>query len=166
MNDSGLSAFCDWLSATRVSVAFQSNAWFVPSVQTVHILSVATFLIAVFVIGSKLIRLQTEPQALAALVRGSMPRIWIALAVLLFTGTLLTITEPARELLNWAFRVKMILVVVLGMLLYLLQSRARGFRRGASVVLYGRVYARLMGVVLFLIGTAVVTAGRWIAYVG
>jgi hypothetical protein len=165
MTDSVLSAFCDWLSSTPLSVAFQSNAWFVPSVQTVHILSVATFLIAVFVIGAKLIRLQTEPQALAALVRGSMPRIWIALAVLLFTGILLTITEPARELLNWAFRVKMILVIVMGILLYLLQRRARGFRSGVNVVLYGRAYARLMGIVLLLIGTAVVTAGRWIAYV-
>jgi hypothetical protein len=166
MTDSTLDAFCHWLAGTPLSVAFQSSAWFVPLVQTVHILSIATFLIAVFVIGSRLIRLRIEPLALAGLVRSSMPRIWIALAVLLFTGTLLTITEPARELLNWAFRLKMILVVVLGILLYLLQSRARGFRRGASVVLYGPVYARLMGIVLFLIGTAVVTAGRWIAYVG
>jgi hypothetical protein len=159
-----LSAFCDWLAATALSVAFQSNAWFVPLVQTVHILSVATFLIAVFVISLRLIRLPAEPQALAGLVRGSMPRIWVALAVLLFTGVLLTITEPARELLNWAFRVKMILVVVLSVLLRLLQSRARGSRGGVDV-LYGRVCARVMGVVLFLIGTAVVTAGRWIAYV-
>jgi hypothetical protein len=159
-----VSAFCDWLAATPLSVAFQSNAWFVPLVQTVHILSVATFLITVFVIGLRLIRRPTEPHALAGLVSGSMPRIWIALAVLLFTGVLLTITEPARELLNWAFRVKMILVVVLSVLLRLLQNRARGSRGGGDV-LYGRVCARVMGVVLFLIGTAVVTAGRWIAYV-
>jgi magnesium-transporting ATPase (P-type) len=164
MTESMVSAFCDWLSATPLSGAFQDSTWFVPLVQTVHILSVATFLVAVFVIGSGLIRLHTQPQALAALVRGSMPRIWIALAVLLLTGGLLTITEPARELLNWAFRVKMILVVVLGVLLRLLQSRARGSKRGVDI-LYGRVYARLMGVVLLLIGTAIVTAGRWIAYV-
>ena len=165
MNDSGLSSFCDWLAGTPLSVAFQSNEWFVPLVQTIHILSVATFLIAVFVISARLIRLRAQPPALAGLVRNSMPRIWAALLILLVTGILLTITEPARELLNWAFRVKMILVVVMGILLYRLQNRAHGFRREMSDELYGRVYARVMGIVLLLIGTAVVTAGRWIAYV-
>ena len=38
--------FCDWLSRTNVSVAFQSANWFVPLVQTVHIIAIAILLTA------------------------------------------------------------------------------------------------------------------------
>jgi hypothetical protein len=160
-----ISEFCDWLSATGISIAFQSSTWFVPMVQTVHILNVAVLLTAVFVMSLRLIGFKTGRQPVAELIGKSLTPIWISLGVLLLTGILLTITEPARELLNWAFRAKMILVLVLAVLLGVLQSRNRHpttFRRETSG---GDASARFMGVALLLIGTAIVTAGRWIAYV-
>jgi len=41
---------------------------------------------------------------------------------------LLTITEPARELLNWAFRIKMLLVLALAGMLWMVQLRMRQTR--------------------------------------
>ena len=35
-----ISQFCNWLDATPLSQTFQSLVWFVPSIQTVHILSI------------------------------------------------------------------------------------------------------------------------------
>ena len=46
--------FCDWLAATPLSLAFQNWTWFVPSVQTVHILCVAVVLTSAYVIGLRL----------------------------------------------------------------------------------------------------------------
>ncbi len=105
--------FCDWLSTTTVSVAFQSANWFVPTVQTVHIISIAILLTSVYVVSFRLIGVTRRGQPLAVLVAKSTPWVWITLCVLLGTGILLTITEPARELLNWAFRVKMLMVIAL-----------------------------------------------------
>jgi hypothetical protein len=157
--------FCDWLSRTDVSVAFQSAGWFVPLVQTVHIISIAILLTAVYVVSFRLIGLTRRGQSLAILTAKSAPWIWIALCVLLGTGILLTITEPARELLNWAFRVKMLMVIALAAIVLFVQARTRR-HPGYWTESPGRRHAaRAIGIAAVIIGAGIVTAGRWIAYV-
>ncbi len=157
--------FCDWLSATSVSVAFQSANWFVPLVQTIHIISIAILLTSVYVVSFRLIGLTRGGQPLAALTAKSTPWVWIALCVLLTTGILLTITEPARELLNWVFRVKMLLVLALTAILLLVQTRMRRNPDYWSTSPARRLAGRAIGVATVIIGAGIVTAGRWIAYV-
>ena len=155
--------FCDWLAATPISLAFQSWAWFVPSVQTVHILCVAVVLTSAYVIALRLLGLPLGKETLAQVTAKSMPWIWIALIVLLATGTLLTITEPARELLNWVFRAKMLMVLFLAGLLRVNQGLLRRDERYWSESPQRRTAARGLGGVCLVIGAAIVTAGRWIA---
>jgi magnesium-transporting ATPase (P-type) len=157
--------FCDWLSRTSVSVAFQSANWFVPLVQTVHIIAIAILLTAVYVLSFRLVGLTRGGQPLATLTARSTPWIWAALCVLLLTGALLTITEPARELLNWAFRVKMLLVGGLAIILRLLQLSLRRNPQYWSSSPARRRTARVVGILCIAVGASIVTAGRWIAYV-
>src|SRR5271155_789530 len=117
--------FCDWLSRTSLSVAFQSANWFVPVVQTVHIMAIAILLTSVYVVSFRLIGLTRGAQPLAALTAKSTPWFWTTLGVLLLSGILLTVTEPARELLNWAFRVKMLMVLALAVILWRVQLGMR-----------------------------------------
>lgn len=160
-----MNAFCDWLAGTRLSVAFQTWTWFVPSVQVVHILCIAVVAIGLIRISLHLIRGARHGAALLSVLDGVMPVIWLALGALLLTGTLLTITEPARELLNWAFRIKMILVclIVSGLAFVhrVTQADPRYWDRSARA----RLIARLSGVSAVVLGGAIITAGRWIAYV-
>jgi magnesium-transporting ATPase (P-type) len=157
--------FCDWLSATSVSVAFQSADWFVPTVQTVHIISIAILLTSVYVVSFRLIGVTRAGQSLAVVPAKSTPWIWIALCVLLATGMLLTITEPARELLNWAFRVKMLMVIALAAILLVVQTRTRRNPQYWTESPTRRRAARAIGIAAVIIGAGIVTAGRWIAYV-
>jgi hypothetical protein len=157
--------FCDWLAATPLSLAFQSANWFVPSVQTVHIIAIAILLISVYVISLKLVGLIRGVQPLATTMAKSTPWIWTALLVLLVTGILLTITEPARELLNWAFRVKMLLVLALAGCVALIQSRLSANPDYWTESAARRWAGRTLGVLVLGLGACIVTAGRWIAYV-
>jgi hypothetical protein len=157
--------FCDWLSMTGLSVAFQSANWFVPLVQTVHIICIAILLTSLYVISFRLVGLTRGGLSLAALSAKSTPWIWTALAVLLVTGILLTITEPARELLNWVFRVKMLMVLALTGILLLVQARTRRNPDYWSESPMRRRAARAIGVLAIIVGAGIVTAGRWIAYV-
>src|ERR1700722_14582278 len=109
--------FCDWLSSTSISTAFQSWGWFVPLVQTVHILGIAVVMISVYTLSFRLVGLSRSTQSFAALLGKSLPYTWLALCILLLTGTLLTITEPKRELLNDVFRAKMLMTLVLAAVL-------------------------------------------------
>jgi hypothetical protein len=157
-----ISQFCKWLDATPVSQAFQSLMWFVPSVQTVHILSIAVVMTSVGMLAGKLVGITGRNQTLSAMVSSIMPWVWYALAVLLATGVLLTITEPSRELLNAAFRAKMLMVLALAGILRLVQVRLRqdpdywGRRRAA---------AGGLGAASLLLAVTIVVAGRWIAYI-
>lgn len=157
--------FCDWLSRTSISVAFQSANWFVPLVQTVHIIAIAILLTSVYVLSFRLIGLTRGAQALATLAAKSTPWFWAALCVLLLSGILLTITEPARELLNWAFRVKMLMVLALAAILWVVQLRMRQNPEYWSESPARRHAARAIGIVAVIVGAGIVTAGRWIAYV-
>jgi glucan phosphoethanolaminetransferase (alkaline phosphatase superfamily) len=157
--------FCDWLSRTNVSVAFQSANWFVPLVQTVHIISIAILLTAVYVVSFRLIGVTRGGQPLSVITAKSTPWVWTALGVLLGTGILLTITEPARELLNWVFRVKMLLVLALAGILLIVQIRTRRHPAYWTESPTRRRTARAIGIAAVIIGAGIVTAGRWIAYV-
>ncbi|HEY0802894.1 MAG TPA: DUF6644 family protein [Steroidobacteraceae bacterium] len=157
--------FCDWLSTTSVSVAFQSADWFVPLVQTVHIIAIAILLTSVYVISFRLVGVTRGKQPLSALTAKSTPWIWTALCVLLVSGILLTITEPARELLNWVFRVKMLLVLTLAGVMWMVQVRMRRNPEYWTESSMHRLAARAVGIIVIVVGASIVTAGRWIAYV-
>jgi uncharacterized membrane protein len=146
-------------------VAFQSANWFVPTVQTVHIIAIAILLTSVYVVSFRLIGLTRGSQPLAALTSKSTPWFWTTLCVLLVTGVLLTITEPARELLNWAFRVKMLMVLALAAILWLVQLRMRQNPEYWTESPARRHAGRALGIVAVIVGAGIVTAGRWIAYV-
>lgn len=157
--------FCEWLSRTGISVAFQSANWFVPLVQTVHIIAIAILLTTVYVISFRLIGITRGAQPLASLAARSAPWIWTALSVLLVSGILLTVTEPARELLNWVFRIKMLMVFMLAVILWIVQSRMRRNPQYWTESPARRRAARAIGIVFIIVGAGIVTAGRWIAYV-
>lgn len=158
-----IETFCDWLSTTQLSIAFQSANWFVPSVQTVHIIAIAILLMSVYLVSLRLIGFGALP--MAATVLRFAPWIWTMLVVLLVTGVLLTITEPARELLNWVFRTKMLLVAVMAVIVALVQLRLKRDPDYFSASAGRRFTARSIGILTLLIGACIVTAGRWIAYV-
>jgi hypothetical protein len=149
--------FCDWLSGTQVSIEFQSASWFVPLVQTVHIISISILLTSVYVVSFRLIGLTRGAQPLATVAAKLSPWIWGSLCVLLATGILLIITEPARELLNWVFRTKMLLVLLLAGILAAMQFRKNSPAR--------RRTGQAIGWLCVTIGACIVIAGRWIAYV-
>jgi hypothetical protein len=146
--------FCNWLVATPLSITFQTWTWFVPTVQVIHIICVGIVFVATLRVSVRLLGQGGTPQAATELWKRVKRAVWAALGVLALTGTLLTITEPARELLNWVFRTKMILIILLVGLLSALPRLNTDPLAGRTV-----------GALLIVLGLALITAGRWIAYV-
>src|SRR5262249_29861304 len=106
-----------------------------------------------------LLRLAHTGPGLSDLAEGSLPWVWRAMIVLLATGILLTITEHARELMNGAFRLKMLLVECLIPVTQLVQSP---LRREAGR-LESLPLRRVLAVAGLLLCIAIGVAGRLIA---
>ena len=86
-----LNRFCLWLEQTSLSQVLQATSWIVPSVQTVHILALATLLASIFMINLRLLRVVARDQPLERVSARFLPVIWWALPVLLVTGAIMII---------------------------------------------------------------------------
>jgi hypothetical protein len=157
--------FCDWLAATYLSQLFADTGWFVPTVQTVHILSIAVVVTTLAMLDFRLLHLTRKGAPLPDMAHSFLPWTWRALVVLLVTGALLTITEPARELMNNAFRLKMLMVVVLVVLTLIFQAALRKDPAYWNASGSRRLLGGAVGVVSLFLVVSIVVAGRLIAYV-
>jgi len=156
--------FCDWLANTRVSQIFSSADWFVPAVQTVHILAMSIVVTLLAMLNFRILRTKiTDPEP-ATLAANYVPVIWISLIVLLVTGALLTVTEPARELLNKVFRVKMVLVIALIGSTAILRARLQRDPHYWINSARRRIMGKALAVTILVLCIAIVAAGRLIAY--
>lgn len=106
-----------WLSETSLSQMFSDTTrletWLiVPISQTVHILAVTVVMISVGMLNLRMLGLAGTRQTFPQLASQLIPWLWGALIVLFVTGLIQTIAEPGRELLNYGFRLKMVLLAL------------------------------------------------------
>src|SRR5258708_30412051 len=112
MFDLGLSEFSKWLAATEVSHVIQTTSWIIPTLQTIHILSVAAVFSAAILVDLRIWRLLERDVPLPEVTRRFLPTIWPVLLILLVTGSLLIVGEPRRSLLNSTFYIKIAFLAV------------------------------------------------------
>ena len=154
--------FCDWLGATTLSGLIANNFWVIPTVQTVHIVSIAIVVTSMAMLDFRLLGIAGRAQSVAAVGQRFLPWTWIALVVLLCSGALLIIGEPGRELESPVFWVKMELLagaVVLTLVVQAVIRRRAGFWENHRAV------AGITAALSLLLWVGIVAAGRWIAYV-
>jgi hypothetical protein len=162
---STLRIFAEWLAATHASTVIQNVSWIIPTVQTVHIVCVAIVVTATFLVSLRVLGVFDRSQPIVALSHRFLPWIWYALVVLLITGSLLIIGEPGRSLLNPAFGLKMLMLVIVASLTAILQRPLASEAAFWDASSQRRALAKGIAVLSLTLWSAIVFAGRWIAYV-
>ena len=159
-----LHAFAEWLSQTQISQVVQNVSWIIPSVQSVHILCIAIVISAVFMVDLRLLGVIGRSQPTAAYTSRFLTWIWPTLVVLLASGSILIIGEPARSLMNPAFILKMSMLICVIVVTLTLQGAIKKNVAFWELSAPRRNAAKLMALVSLLLLVAIVFAGRWIAY--
>lgn len=154
--------FCAWLSSTSLSEHIQDAFWVIPTVQTVHIVSIAIVMTSMAMLDLRLVGVAGRRQSLHEMGARFLPWVWTALVVLACSGTILIIGEPGRELQSDMFWIKMGLLACALALTLIFQTQ---LRREKSFWERHRAAAILLGSVSLIIWVGIVAAGRWIAYV-
>jgi hypothetical protein len=152
-----LQGLADSLAGTAASAALVDRFWVVPTMQSIHIVAVAFVFAGTLVLGARtwgLIDGRWTPERWG---RRLLPGIWGALAMLLLTGALLVLAEPARELPNPSFQAKMVALLAAVPVTLWLGRRLRS-TPGTDAV------TRALAALLVLLWLFVIAAGRWIAY--
>ncbi|MGH8219683.1 MAG: DUF6644 family protein [Steroidobacteraceae bacterium] len=156
-------AFCDWLSNTSLSMVIQNYSWVIPSVQSVHILAIATVMASIVMLNFRLLGVNGRTQTIPEVAHRFLPWVWCAVCVLACSGAILIIGEPARELESQVFWTKMSL---LACVLILTGGFQFGAFRRESFWEKRRMLASITAVVSLGLWVAILAAGRWIAYMG
>jgi hypothetical protein len=158
-------AFSDWLAATPASTTIQDVSWIIPTIQTIHILSIAIVMSSALLVDLRVLGVISHGQPLDVVARRFLPWIWITLVVLLLSGSTLIVGEPGRSLQNPAFIAKMSMLICVILLTLSFQS---GLKRDAQYWERSpgrRAAAKLIAGVSLILWTGIVFAGRWIAYI-
>ncbi|HTV80095.1 MAG TPA: DUF6644 family protein [Steroidobacteraceae bacterium] len=156
--------WADWISATSLSQWLQNAAWFVPTSQSIHIVSLSMVFGSALAIDLRLLGLGRSFRSVADLTRTLVPWIYGGLVVLFITGSFQTITEPTRQFVSPAFWSKMAMIVcVLALTMWLSRSVAADPERWNSIERRPR-RARLVAVASLGLWIAIIYCGRFIAY--
>jgi hypothetical protein len=156
--------FCHWLEQSSWSATIQNVAWIIPAAQSLHILCIAAVLTSMLMFNLRVLGWVGGDASVAPLARRYLPAVWIALVGLLLTGAVLIIGEPARELLNSVFRLKMLMLLGVLAITLVLAQRSRAQAAYWERSRFRRRMAMTLAALSVVLWCAILTAGRWIAY--
>jgi hypothetical protein len=151
-----LHRWADWIASTALSDWLQSQAWIVPTSQSIHILSVSVVFGCAVMISMRLLGFSASGRSISQLVDTVVPWMYRALGVLLFTGAVQTIAEPVRQFVTPAFWGKMLMIICV---IILTVWFARAVRRNAAR--WDTAASRPAGAKMF----ALVSLGLWVGII-
>ncbi len=136
-----------------------------PVLQSIHILSIGIILSSLAMLDLRLAGLIGREHSLREMTLRFYPWIWGALCVLVVTGILQIMAEPARELLNWVFWTKMGLIISAVLFTAPLRKLIEDCRYRELAPRKQFIF-RSCALASLVLWVLVVTCGRWIAYAG
>jgi hypothetical protein len=147
-----------WLSLEYLPVAEQIGAtWLFPLINSLHVLSICFMLGALLMLDLRIAGLSAKHYGVAQLEHDFLPLIWIAFVVAVVTGAALFITRASAHILNPAFQMKIVLMLIAGInmaLFHLCVRRGRWPRLVAA-----------SGLVSLALWCGVMLAGRWMGHI-
>jgi hypothetical protein len=163
---SSLGTFAQWLSDTAFSQLIQNTSWVIPGVQCIHILAIAMVMSSAIMLLLRVLGVVMRDVPTAEVARRFLPWIWYPLIVLLVSGAVLIVGEPGRSLTNSVFQLKMVLLLAAIACTLLLQRPLRTNAMFWESTAGARAGGKLIAVVSLGLWSAIIFAGRWIAYAG
>jgi uncharacterized protein DUF6644 len=156
--------FTEWLSQTGFSLAIQTHEWVIPTVQSIHIAAIGVILASVFMIDLRVLGLAGRDQSLLETTGRFGPWLSGALCVLLTSGVLMIVGEPARELLAFSFWLKMFFVALGTLVAAAFQLALRRNEPHWELSITKRATTKVLALLTLLIWVFIVILGRLIAY--
>jgi hypothetical protein len=155
-----------WMADTPLSTAINQNSWVTPTVESIHVLSIAATFGAALMINLRVLQLAGQSQAIARVAKRYTPWIFWGLLVLLTTGVIIVLAEPARELLSGVFWTKMALIAFVALATAWFQHSVRGGSALWAPGYGGQAVLRTGAAAMLVVWCVIILLGRWIAYAG
>jgi hypothetical protein len=152
------------IGASGIGTFMAENATAFPWVETIHVVAIATVVGVIAIVDLRLIGVASLSYSISRLTKALLPLTWAGFALALVTGLLLFSSQPVTYFNNFAFRMKMLLLLSAGMNMVVFH-----FATMRGIALWDRnapvpMAARIAGIVSILIWVLIVVCGRWIGF--
>jgi hypothetical protein len=106
---------CQWIYHTRFSTSIRESVWLFPIIESIHVLSITVLVGTVAVFDLRLLGVLMQREAVSSIARQVLPWTWAGFCVMSVTGLLLSIAEAATNYYNLAFRIKLVLLILVAL---------------------------------------------------
>ena len=159
-----LLAFCEWLAATRGSVALHESLVMYPIIESTHVLALTMFVGLAVILDLRLLGLALRRLPVTDIVARLLPWTKAGFTVMVITGVLLFYAIPVRTYQSIFFRAKVVMLILAGLNVWIFNNDV--FRRVAEWNLDVRTPkgARRAALFSLILWGGIIVAGRMIAY--
>ena len=154
--------FFQWCEASWVGTAIRESPWAFASIESVHLLGLATLGGSVLLLDLRLLGLGLRRTSAAELARDVQPWFNASLIVMLLTGVGLFLSEPTKCYYSTPFWVKMWSLLLAIVFSYTIRYRVARAPDTPSIA----ARDRLVGLVSLALWFGVGAGGRWIGFTG
>lgn len=156
--------FLAGLESSSFAIAVAESQWLFPILETIHVLALAVVVGSIAMVDLRLLGVSSARVPFTRLSGDTLPFTWIAFAVAACSGAALFVSNATIYIAAWPMQIKLGLIALAGLNMLLFH----GFvYRKVDTWDNGTVplAARLSGGLSLIFWFAVVTLGRWIAFV-
>jgi hypothetical protein len=155
---------CQSIYNTRLSTSIRESVWVFPIIETIHVLGITVLVGTIAIFDLRLLGVIMRREPVSGIASQVLPWTWAGFVLMFSTGLLLSISEAATNYYNPAFRIKLILLLLVGLnpLIFhrSIYRRVNEWDRSAVTPLRARVAA----VCSLVLWAGIIVAGRMIAY--
>ena len=156
--------FCQWLNDTGPATALRESTVMFPIVESIHTLAITLVSGTVAMVDLRLLGIALKKEPVSRVAGQILPLTWTGFIIMLISGVMLFAAEAVKCYSNPAFRLKLILLLLVGLNplvfhLTIYNSVDRWDEAPATPL-----RARLAGALSLSLWSGIIVAGRAIAY--
>jgi hypothetical protein len=152
------------ISDSAIGTLVRENGLVFPWLEVAHVIAISTVVGTIAIVDLRLIGVASTSYPISRLTKALLPLTWVSFAFALVTGSLLFSGQPATYFGNFAFRMKMVMLIAAGLnmaVFHLLTMRGISlWDKDAAVP----PAAKAAGIISMLIWVTIVACGRWIGF--
>ena len=154
-----------WLNEVPISVWLREMPYPFPIIESIHILALGASFGTILWVDLRLMNVVMRDRRVSDVISQLEPYAIIGFAAMFVSGSFLFLSEPVKAYTTWAFRIKIVMLVLAGINIWF-------FHRGIYTTIHQWDHkkvlpwqARFTGFSSLLLWLGIIIAGRWTAYV-
>ncbi len=151
------------LEKSSIGQTISRSIWVFPAIEMLHMFGIVALVGATSILDLRLMGLMLREEPVTKLAHTTLRWAWIGATMMIVTGGLMFVSEATKCYTSYAFRVKMVMMLLAG--INALVFHTFSFRNVNRWEVGGTpLTAKFAGACSILLWFGIVGAGRWIAF--